>query len=106
MAAQDSLAQRELSSRRRHGLAKLGRSRAIAALEQAVEVRNVAEPGCEGDLRNRPATTRAIEQISPAEENTLLVDVFADRTACSCEHPCSAASGEVPAGNSDSRLLR
>jgi hypothetical protein len=72
MAAQDFLAQRELGGRRRHSR-RNSRDCAIAALEQAVEVRNVAKAGGEGDLRNRPATTRAIEQVSRADEDTLLV---------------------------------
>jgi hypothetical protein len=60
-----------------------------------VEVRDVAKSGGEGDLRDRPATTREIEQVSRADEDTLLVDVFADRTARSREQPVYVARRAV-----------
>jgi hypothetical protein len=51
IAVQDFLALRELSGRRCHSPVKLTRGCAIAALEQAVEVRNIARAAGEGDLR-------------------------------------------------------
>jgi len=62
-----------------HCAAKLPRGQAIATLEQAVEMRDVAETGGKGDFGDGLATRAAIEQIARARNNPLLIDVLAHR---------------------------
>ena len=62
-----------------HGAAKLPRGQAIATLEQAVEMRDVAEAGGKGDFGDCLVTRVTTEQIARARNNPLLIDVLAHR---------------------------
>src|SRR6202043_1806304 len=62
-----------------HCAAKLPRGQTIAALEQAVEMRDIAETGGKSDFGDGLVTRVAIEQIARARNNPLLVDVLAHR---------------------------
>ena len=54
---------------------------AIAALEKPVEVRNIPKACSERDFGNRPVL--GIEQTAGADKNPLVVDMLANRAACS-----------------------
>src|ERR1700730_2098442 len=62
-------------------MTKLAGARAVAALEQPVEMRNIPKARSERDFGDRPVSGIA-EQIAGADENPLVVDVLANRAAC------------------------
>ena len=57
--------------------AKFPRGQTIAALEQAVEMRDVAEACAKGDFGNGLVSRIVIKKLARAAGNPLLVDVFA-----------------------------
>ena len=78
MAAPDFLAWSEPDgSVSGHRPTKFARSRTVAALEQAVEMRDVAETRGKGDFGNGLVSRVVIEKPLRTRGNPLLVDMFA-----------------------------
>src|ERR1700722_15450063 len=78
--------------------AKLPRGQSVAALEQAIEVRDVAETGGKGDFRNGLVGGAGIKKLARACHNPLLINVFADRTACARKQTVHVALGAAKLG--------
>src|SRR5712671_1525174 len=75
------------------GAAKLPRGQSIATLEQAVEMRNVAESRGKGDLGNGLVSRIPIEKLARAHGNPLLVEVLSHRATSCCKQTVHIAFG-------------